>query len=116
MFNKIVLGLLFSAISFAGNPIIQTRTLYADTPVSISAWSQIVSYLPISATSVEVFDSSGQTLEIGIGSLGNERRLFIIFPGGNGFVPLPIPQGSRVSIRAISANATSGEQDVNFYN
>lgn len=64
---------------------------------------------------MEVFDSSGQTMEIGVGPASGEARLFIVTPGGNGAVPVSIPKSARVAVRAISGTASSGELSINYY-
>lgn len=95
--------------------VTQVRTVYATTNVTTAAWVQLVASLGRYVTEISVFDSSGQTLKLGVGAPGSEVTQLIITPGGNGTVPLNIPKGSRVSIRAISATANAGESDINFY-
>jgi hypothetical protein len=96
----------------------QTETVrneYGVTPVTTGAWVTLVASLASAIKALEIFDSSGQTLEIGIGGIGSEVRQLLVFPGGNGKVPCIIPSSTRVSIRAVSANASVGEIDINFY-
>ncbi|MHA2064101.1 MAG: hypothetical protein ACXABY_06945 [Candidatus Thorarchaeota archaeon] len=64
---------------------------------------------------VQIFDSSGQTMELGIGAAGSEARILLIEPGGNGKVPIFIPTGARLAIRAVSADATVGEIIINTW-
>jgi len=64
---------------------------------------------------VEVFDSSGETLSFYVGPVASEVRQFHIFPGGNGAVDLFIPSGSRIDIKADSANTAAGELIINFF-
>jgi hypothetical protein len=91
------------------------RNDYSVTPVTTGAWVQLVASTLSDVKEIEIFDSSGQTLELGLGGSGSEVRKIIIFPGGNGRIPCQIAAGSRVSIQAISANASVGEIDINFY-
>lgn len=100
-----------------GRSVVTTsRNDYTSTNVTTSAWVQLVASSGNAINEIEVFDSSGQTLEIGTGGSGSEVRLIIVFPGGNGRVPVSIPISTRISIRAISATANAGESDINFYN
>jgi hypothetical protein len=64
---------------------------------------------------LEIFDSSGQTMELGMGASGSETRIALILPGGNGQIPILIQQGTRLSVRAVSGTASSGELDLNAY-
>lgn len=83
--------------------------------VDTTNWVEIVDELPDSSVGMEIFDSSGQTLELGIGPEGSEERVLYITPGGNGRVDEKIRFRSRLSIRAVSADAENGELTINFY-
>jgi hypothetical protein len=91
------------------------RLDYTSTNVTTSAYTEIVANTPNEYSAVEIFDSSGQTLKLAIGAIGSEVDQFLIFPGGNGRIPYSVLQSQRVSIKAVSANATVGEICVNFY-
>ena len=91
------------------------RKDYSSGSVTTGAWVQIVASLATTANLIEIFDSSGQTMELGLGPAASEVRACIITPGGNGQVPLTIASGTRVSVRAISGTASVGELDINFY-
>lgn len=91
------------------------RNDYTSVNVTTAAYVQLVASTTSTTNMVEVFDSSGQTLALAVGAVASEVIQFYITPGGNGQVPLAIPSGSRVSIKAISATASVGEIDVNFY-
>jgi hypothetical protein len=91
------------------------RNDYSSVNVTTSAYTQLISSTSAAYSALEVFDSSGQTLKLAIGGAGSEVDQFIIFPGGNGRIPFTIASGSRISIRALSATANSGEIDINFY-
>lgn len=90
------------------------RNNYSLNSIVSGSYSQLVSASP-SASEVEIFDSSGQTLVLAFGSAGNEANQVYIFPGGNGRIPLNIPVNTRLSAKAISADAVSGELDINLY-
>lgn len=96
----------------ANSPV---RNDYASVSVTTAAFTQLVASLTSAATEIEIFDSSGQTLALAFGAAASETIQINIFPGGNGRIPLSIPAGTRVSIKAVSANATVGEININFY-
>lgn len=105
-----------SVTQASGRSVVTTvRNDYSSVNVTTGAWVQLVASLSATVNMIEIFDSSGQTLEIGTGAVASETRLIILTPGGNGQVPVTIASGTRVSIRAISATASSGELDINFY-
>lgn len=89
------------------------RNVYSSTNVTTGAWVELIASTANATSCITVFDSSGQTMEIGVGAAASETRQLIIPPGGlSGCVPLLIAQSARVSIRAISATASVGEIDL----
>jgi hypothetical protein len=99
------------------------RNDYTVTPVTTAAWVELdASMMTGIKTSrgnniyrVGIFDSSGQTLELGIGAAGSEVPIMHIEPGGNGIVPIFIPTGARLAIRAVTADAVAGELIINTW-
>lgn len=91
------------------------RRDYSSSNVTTAAWSELIASMPADVISLEIFDSSGQTLKLGVGSSGSEVDLVLVFPGGNGMIPLEILAGARLAIKAVSANATEGEICINLY-
>lgn len=91
------------------------RLSYTSTNVTTAAYTQLIASTSAAYNTVEIFDSSGQTLKLAIGGAGSEVDQFIIFPGGNGRLPFTVPSGSRISVKALSNTANVGEIDINFY-
>lgn len=93
--------------------VTSARNDYSSANVTTGAWVQLIAATPSAAFGLYLFDSSGQTLELGVGAAAAESRVLIIPPGGlDGFIPLAIASGARVSVRAISATASAGEIDL----
>lgn len=89
------------------------RNAYASVNVTTGAWVQLIASTAAAINAITLFDSSGQTLELGTGAALSETRKLIIPPGGlDGQVSLVIASGTRVSIRAVSGTASSGEIDI----
>ncbi len=70
---KKLLGLLlifcFSTMSFADAfPQISTRVNYGSTPVNTTTWVQLVASAPYAINGMNIFDSSGSTMQIGVGA------------------------------------------------
>lgn len=78
------------------------------TPVTTLAYTQIVASTSDIINNLQIFDSSGQLLVLAVGAVGLEVDKLLIFPGGNGSVDLTIPSGSRISLKAITADTTTG--------
>ena len=93
----------------------QLYNVYSTTNVTTAAYVQLTAATTIATTAVEVFDSSGQFLLLGVGAAGSEVVQLNITPGGNGLIPLYIPAGSRIAVKALSANATTGTLNINLY-
>lgn len=82
---------------------------YSGGTVTTATWTQLIASTAAEINALSLFDSSGQVMELGVGALSSESRVLLIPPGGcDGVVPLRIAAGSRVSVRAVSANATVG--------
>lgn len=98
------------------NYIDRIRLVYSSTNVTTGAWVQLLASVGATAVKeIEIFDSSGETLELGVGAAGSEASKSYVFPGGNGRIPLQIVENSRLSIRAVSATANVGEIVINLY-
>lgn len=98
------------------SPKNKIRLVYSSTNVTTGAWVELLSSVGASEIKeIEIFDSSGETLELGLGAAGSEISQIYVFPGGNGKIPMQIAAGTRLSIRAVSATANSGEIVINLY-
>ena len=86
---------------------------YASTSVTTSAYTQVVASTTSITQKLSIFDSSGQAMILAVGAGGSEVDQFYIPPGGGDF-SLNIPASSRVSIKALTANATSGYILISF--
>lgn len=82
-----------------------TVTTYG-TPITSAAYTTIIASTTSATNLVELFDSSGVALFFAVGAAAAEVNQFVIYPGGNGQVPLKIPAGSRISYKAVSTSAT----------
>jgi hypothetical protein len=85
------------------------RNVYSSTNVTTGAWVEVVAATAHAFTWIAIFDSCGQTLELGAGAALSESRILVIPPGGMYGVPLGVAAGTRLSLRAISASCTTGE-------
>jgi len=86
---------------------------YASTSVTTGAYVQIVASTTSATQMLSIFDSSGQAMILAVGTAGSEVDQVYIPPGGGDF-SLNIPASSRVSLKALTADATSGYILVNF--
>lgn len=87
---------------------------YASTNVTTAAYTQLVASVSQNTHKIQIFDSSGETMILALGAAGAETDLMYIFPGGiehNVYIPV----GQRLSIKAKTANATSGYIVANFW-
>jgi len=93
------------------------RIDYQSTPVTDSAWVQVLASVgtnPIQA--ITLFDGGGFAMELGFGGSGSETRALLIPPGGfNGELAFLIPANTRLSVRAVGATTVNaGELDINL--
>jgi len=94
------------------------RTLYDQRPVGLTDWVVLIFDLQQTTTALRIFDSSGQIMELGICNYNAppnaEVRQFLVPPGGIE-LDTAIIFGQRISIRAVSAPATTGEIDLSVF-
>lgn len=89
---------------------------YAVTPVTTGGYIELSAGLADDIKSIEIFDSSGELLTIALGGAGSEVDTLDVQPGGNDDVKgIDIPAGTRISIKALSANATVGFFSANLF-
>lgn len=94
----------------------RVRLVYSATNVTTGAWVELLSSVGAAdIKEIEIFDSSGETLELGVGAAASEVSKAYVVPGGNGRIPLQITAGTRLAIQAVSATANSGEIVINLY-
>lgn len=91
------------------------RNDYGSVNVTTGAYVTLVASTSAQATLLEIFDSSGQTLVLATGAAASEVDQLYVNPGGNGQVQLLVPAGTRVSIKAVTASATSGYINLTLY-
>jgi hypothetical protein len=94
----------------------RVRLVYSSTNVTTGTWVELLASVGATAVKeIEIFDSSGETLELGVGAAASEVSKSYVFPGGNGKIPLQIAASARLAIKAVSATANSGEILINLY-
>lgn len=89
---------------------------YTTTNVTTSAYVVLLSSTPKTVSTIEVCDSSGQLLKFAIGATGSEVDKFTNFISGCVLIKLnpPLPAGTQLNVKAISASATSGFDAISF--
>lgn len=117
--NALDINIKSSNITFGGpggrSSFLLYRNVYSSVNVTTAAYTVVSASLASNCNIIDIYDSSGQTLVIATGAAGAEVQKAYIYPGGPGQIPLAIAAGTRVTIRAISANATLGEINMTFY-
>jgi hypothetical protein len=79
---------------------------YGTSPLLANTWTQVIAATATKATLMDVFDSSGEPIEISFDA--GVTVAFQFSPGGNSQVPYTIPAGSTVHIRSANAVSTVG--------
>jgi hypothetical protein len=97
-------------VSLSGSVTIKETAYhnYAVQGATTVDWLQIIASTSATIAEWDVFDSSGQVMELGVGAVGAEVRFALLAPGGGAPFLHQLAAGSRVSIRAVTANADVG--------
>jgi hypothetical protein len=85
------------------------------TNITTGAYVQLIAATSGAAKKIEIQHQCGSSLYLAFGGAGSEVDKLIIPPGGNGLISLNIPASTRLSVKAIATNATSGELMVNLF-
>lgn len=88
---------------------------YASVNVTTGAYVELIASTVAEAVQLEITDTSTQLLVLAFGAAASEVDTLYIPPGGNGLVNIVVPIGTRLSIKAISGNATTGYLAINAY-
>lgn len=110
----LALLLLCSTANAAVNSAQVNVLAYASTNVTTSAYITLVASSPVSVSKLEVCDTSGQILKIAVGASGSETDIVTTTVSGCIIVPIFLGSGVRLSIKAISATASTGFSVVSF--
>ncbi len=91
------------------------RNAYSGTNVTTSAYVELDDALDGDTNEIEIFDSSGETLLLALGAASAEVDYMYIMPGGNGRVRAVLPAGVRLSVKAVTGTASTGELTINLW-
>lgn len=106
---------LFAAPLFAAANTAQVNVLsYASTNVTTSAYVELVASSPISVSKLQICDTSTKLLKIASGAAGSETDRFTVQVSGCVVVPYFFVAGTRFSIKAVDASATTGYDALSF--
>ena|SRR6056297_1956950 len=109
-------NLTVSSVGGAGTQDISAAFFFdysTDLSVSTSAYSEVIASTSDAVTRVNIFDSSGEIIELALGSSGSETRKMII-PAGGISSSILIPGGSRISIKSLTSDVTTGFLVINL--
>lgn len=88
--------------------IAPVTNLYSSTNVTTGAWVEIIASTAAEVTSIYVSDTSGSFMILGTGAAASEVAQIYLAPGFSGFIPLRIAASTRVALKALDSDATTG--------
>jgi len=90
--------------------VLLARNNYVSTNVTTSAYTQITASTTGAINRLYIADTSGSAIILATGAAGSEVDQLYIGPGGSDApYELTIPTSTRISIKALDVNATSGQ-------
>lgn len=103
-----------TVVPYSATMAYKDRHDYLSVNVTTAAYVELIASTAAIIYKLNIFDSSGQTMILATGAAAAEVDLLYIPPGGfNAPMEIYIAAGTRLSIKALSANATSGEVVLN---
>lgn len=103
----------------ARTPVGKHSHSYVSTPVTSTAWVEIIASLSFPCDAVEIFSAAGATIKLSLGAAGDEDNHeipYYVLPGGSSILlPLKISRGQRISARSIDLDADAGSLVLNFF-
>jgi hypothetical protein len=88
--------------------IAPVTNLYSSVNVTTAAYVQIIAATAAEVTSIYIADTSGSFMILALGAALSEVDQIYLSPGFAGWIALRIAAGTRVSLKALDANATAG--------
>lgn len=83
---------------------------YLSTPVDTSTWQELIASTAETINEIFVYDTGGKIMELGVGAVGFETRIFLVSYGGpSSPVDILIAAGSRLCVRGITGTASTGD-------
>jgi len=109
-------NLTVSSVGGAGTQDISEAYFFdysSDITVTNAAYTEIIASTSDAVTRVNIFDSSGEIIELALGAAGGETRKMIIPAGGISTAVL-IASGTRVAIKSLTNDVSEGLLVVNL--
>ena len=89
------------------------------TNITTGAWVQLTAATTKSGSFLDIYNATTKILLLAIGEVGSEVELPVyVYPGiSSQLIPLDqvIPKGTRISAKALDANATTGYLLLNMF-
>lgn len=111
-------GSAFSIPATAGRSYSDSARIdYSSTNVTTAAYVQVIASTAAAINAITVFNGCGESLYLATGAAASEVVKSIIPPGGmDGTISLLIAASTRIAIKGLSGNCTSGQFIINGYN
>lgn len=88
--------------------IVPVSYSHASAPVTTSAYTVIIAATSAAVTTLYVSDTSGSSLVVAFGGSSLEVNQICLSPGFADWLPLRVPEGTRISIKALDSDTASG--------
>lgn len=89
----------------------------SSTNITTGAWLQVsAGGFGQDMGKITYYNGSSSVIQVGSGKSGSEQVVATLYPGSNNIgLETIVPQNSRISFKALDANATSGTVSVDFF-
>lgn len=84
------------------------------TSITTAAYVELITSTTSDTKKIQVLDTTGRWTQIATGASASEIPLLIVGPGSVEIVPAIVPSGTRISVKALDANAITGSFAINL--
>lgn len=85
------------------------------TTITAAAYVTMVASLAGACSAIEVFNTTAKAIKLAIGAAASEADIYTLPPGTKSeIIPREIKKATRISAKALGADATTGFLVVNF--
>ena len=86
----------------------------SSTNITTAAYVELITSTAAACKKIQILDTTGSWFELATGASSSETPMLYVGPGSDQTIQAKIPASTRISVKALDANATSGAFAINL--